>query len=131
MPALYSRPELADARAGWKRESKIVVFTNGCYDLLHPGHVRLLEQCKSMGDILILALNTDASVARVKTLKIFNRWGNMLFESFDFTSGDESRGWNGTFNSTTLPNDVYIFFAEIEYKDGKKEVFKGDVTLMR
>ena len=66
MPALYSRPALADARAGWKRENKIVVFTNGCYDLLHPGHVRLLEQCKSMGDILILALNTDASVARYK-----------------------------------------------------------------
>ena len=66
MPAVYSRPALAAARAGWKRENKIVVFTNGCYDLLHPGHVRLLEQCKSMGDILILALNTDASVARYK-----------------------------------------------------------------
>ena len=66
MPALYSRPDLAAARAGWKRENKTVVFTNGCYDLLHPGHVRLLEQCRSMGDILILALNTDASVARYK-----------------------------------------------------------------
>lgn len=66
MPAVYSRPDLAAARATWKRESKTVVFTNGCYDLLHPGHVRLLEQCKSMGDILILALNTDASVARYK-----------------------------------------------------------------
>jgi rfaE bifunctional protein nucleotidyltransferase chain/domain len=68
MPAVYSRPDLAVARATWKRESKTVVFTNGCYDLLHPGHVRLLEQCKSMGDILILALNTDASVARYKGL---------------------------------------------------------------
>jgi rfaE bifunctional protein nucleotidyltransferase chain/domain len=66
MPAVYSRPDLVAARAGWKRENKIVVFTNGCYDLLHPGHVRLLEQCKSMGDILVLALNTDASVARYK-----------------------------------------------------------------
>ncbi|MBI2685735.1 MAG: adenylyltransferase/cytidyltransferase family protein [Acidobacteria bacterium] len=66
MPAVYSRPELASARAGWKRENKVVVFTNGCYDLLHPGHIRLLEQCRSMGDILILALNTDASVARYK-----------------------------------------------------------------
>jgi rfaE bifunctional protein nucleotidyltransferase chain/domain len=66
MPAVYSRPDLVAARAGWKRENKIVVFTNGCYDLLHPGHVRLLEQCKSMGDILILALNTDGSVARYK-----------------------------------------------------------------
>lgn len=66
MSAVYTRPELAAARAAWKRENKIVVFTNGCYDLLHPGHVRLLEQCRSMGDILVLALNTDASVARYK-----------------------------------------------------------------
>ncbi|MEJ7605341.1 MAG: adenylyltransferase/cytidyltransferase family protein [Bryobacteraceae bacterium] len=43
---------------------KTVVFTNGCYDLLHPGHIRLLEQARSLGDVLILALNTDASVAR-------------------------------------------------------------------
>lgn len=66
MQGLYSRQALATARAQWKRENKTVVFTNGCYDLLHPGHIRLLEQCKSMGDILILALNTDASVARYK-----------------------------------------------------------------
>ena len=43
-----------------------MVFTNGCYDLLHPGHIRLLERCRSMGDVLILALNSDASVRRMK-----------------------------------------------------------------
>jgi rfaE bifunctional protein nucleotidyltransferase chain/domain len=43
-----------------------VVFTNGCYDLLHRGHVRLLEQARSMGDVLVLGLNTDASVRRMK-----------------------------------------------------------------
>ena len=43
-----------------------MVFTNGCYDLLHPGHIRLLEQARSLGDILILALNTDASVQLYK-----------------------------------------------------------------
>lgn len=63
---VYSRPELVEARAQWRSENKTVVFTNGCYDLLHPGHIRLLEQCKSMGDVLILALNTDSSVARYK-----------------------------------------------------------------
>ena len=50
----------------WRREGKTVVFTNGCYDILHPGHIRLLEAARSMGDILILALNTDASVQRMK-----------------------------------------------------------------
>ena len=62
----YSRAELVAARADWKRQGKKVVFTNGCYDLLHPGHIRLLEQARSMGDVLILALNTDASVQRLK-----------------------------------------------------------------
>jgi len=54
------------ARAEWKRAGLRVVFTNGCYDLLHPGHVRLLERARSLGDVLILALNSDASVRRLK-----------------------------------------------------------------
>ena len=66
MGHLYRRDELVEARAGWKREGKTVVFTNGCYDLLHPGHIRLLEQARSLGDILILALNSDSSVRRLK-----------------------------------------------------------------
>src|SRR5579871_6861358 len=66
MGTFYSRPELVRARATWRSAGKTVVFTNGCYDLLHPGHVRLLERARSLGDVLILALNTDASVARLK-----------------------------------------------------------------
>jgi D-beta-D-heptose 7-phosphate kinase/D-beta-D-heptose 1-phosphate adenosyltransferase len=62
----YSRQELIAARAAWKAEGRRVVFTNGCYDLLHPGHIRLLEQARAMGDVLVLALNTDASVRRYK-----------------------------------------------------------------
>jgi len=66
MGILYDRPRLVEARAEWRRERKTVVFTNGCYDILHPGHIRLLEKARSLGDLLILALNTDSSVARLK-----------------------------------------------------------------
>jgi rfaE bifunctional protein nucleotidyltransferase chain/domain len=66
MAALYDREELVRTRAGWKAEGKTVVLTNGCYDLLHPGHIRLLEKARSLGDVLILALNSDASVQRLK-----------------------------------------------------------------
>lgn len=66
MGTFYSRQDLIDARAEWRRAGKTVVFTNGCYDLLHPGHIRLLEQARSLGDVLILALNTDDSVRRLK-----------------------------------------------------------------
>jgi rfaE bifunctional protein nucleotidyltransferase chain/domain len=48
------------------RGSRRVVFTNGCFDLLHPGHIRLLEQARSLGDALVVGLNSDASVRRVK-----------------------------------------------------------------
>jgi D-glycero-beta-D-manno-heptose 1-phosphate adenylyltransferase len=66
MGVFYSRTELAEARARWRGAGKTVVFTNGCYDILHPGHIRLLERARSLGDVLILALNTDSSVARLK-----------------------------------------------------------------
>lgn len=66
MSKLYTRPGLLAQRAHWKAAGKKVVFTNGCYDILHPGHIRLLEAARSMGDILVLGLNTDASVQRTK-----------------------------------------------------------------
>jgi rfaE bifunctional protein nucleotidyltransferase chain/domain len=63
---IYTREQLIAVRAEWKQAGKRVVFTNGCYDVLHPGHIRLLESARSLGDVLILALNTDASVQRLK-----------------------------------------------------------------
>jgi len=51
---------------GLKARGKRIVFTNGCFDLLHVGHVRYLEEAKSFGDVLILGLNSDASVRRLK-----------------------------------------------------------------
>jgi len=66
MGVFYTRPDLAEARARWRSAGRTVVFTNGCYDILHPGHIRLLERARGLGDVLILALNTDASVARLK-----------------------------------------------------------------
>jgi len=49
-----------------KSENKIIVFTNGVFDIIHPGHIELLRSAKSFGDFLILALNTDSSVKKIK-----------------------------------------------------------------
>jgi D-beta-D-heptose 7-phosphate kinase/D-beta-D-heptose 1-phosphate adenosyltransferase len=49
-----------------RRRGQRVVFTNGCFDLLHPGHVRYLRAARRLGDVLVVALNTDASVRRLK-----------------------------------------------------------------
>ena len=58
--------DLKGERARWRDEGTRVVFTNGCFDLLHPGHVRLLEAARAEGDRLVVGLNSDASVARLK-----------------------------------------------------------------
>ncbi len=61
------RPRLALARILKKaRRSKKVVFTNGCFDILHLGHVRLLEKARSQGDLLVVGLNSDSSLRRLK-----------------------------------------------------------------
>ena len=60
MPALARR--VAAAHASHRR----VVFTNGCYDLIHAGHVQLLERAKSLGDLLIIGINSDRSVRGLK-----------------------------------------------------------------
>jgi rfaE bifunctional protein nucleotidyltransferase chain/domain len=56
----------ADAAADWRRRSGRVVFTNGVFDLLHPGHVDLLVAARALGDALVVGVNTDASVKRLK-----------------------------------------------------------------
>jgi D-glycero-beta-D-manno-heptose 1-phosphate adenylyltransferase len=57
---------LLDLRARWRAEGKTVVWTNGCYDLLHVGHVRGLQEARGMGDVLVVGVNSDASVRRIK-----------------------------------------------------------------
>ena len=52
--------------AEWRQSGETVVFTNGCFDLLHVGHIALLEECRRFGSKLVLGLNTDASVSRLK-----------------------------------------------------------------
>jgi len=66
MKSIYTREEILEIRKQLKAEKKRVVFTNGCFDVLHAGHVDYLNKAKAAGDVLILALNSDASVKRIK-----------------------------------------------------------------
>jgi len=58
--------ELKEIRAQLKREGRRVVLTNGCFDIIHPGHIRYLQQARDLGDALIVALNSDESVRALK-----------------------------------------------------------------
>jgi D-beta-D-heptose 7-phosphate kinase/D-beta-D-heptose 1-phosphate adenosyltransferase len=63
---VLGRRELAARAAGWRAAGKRIVFTNGCYDLLHAGHLSLLHASARLGDVLVLAINSDESVRRLK-----------------------------------------------------------------
>ncbi|MDQ3072515.1 MAG: adenylyltransferase/cytidyltransferase family protein, partial [Bacteroidota bacterium] len=63
---LYSRAALLERAASWRAVGEKLVFTNGCFDLLHPGHVDYLHRAALLGDRLIIGLNSDASVKRLK-----------------------------------------------------------------
>jgi rfaE bifunctional protein nucleotidyltransferase chain/domain len=67
---IYTLEELIIRRQSWKKQNKKVVFTNGCFDLIHRGHLQYLAQAKELGDKLIVAINSDISV---KILKGENR----------------------------------------------------------
>ena len=66
MSIIKSREEIKEIRTHLKSLGKKVIFTNGCFDLIHSGHVDYLVKAKEMGDVLILALNTDSSIKRIK-----------------------------------------------------------------
>lgn len=63
---IYNKKNIKELREKLREKGNKVVFTNGCFDILHVGHLRYLEEAKALGDILIVGVNSDASVKRLK-----------------------------------------------------------------
>jgi rfaE bifunctional protein nucleotidyltransferase chain/domain len=66
MGSVYLLNDLIRQRKVWKKQKKTVVFTNGVFDILHRGHAEYLAASKSLGDVLVVGVNSDASVRRIK-----------------------------------------------------------------
>ncbi len=66
MNRILDRKNLIEIRKQLKAENKKVVFTNGCFDILHAGHVDYLTKAKQLGDVLIVGINSDSSIKRIK-----------------------------------------------------------------
>ena len=74
---------------------------------------------------------SDNEVRKIQTMKVFNRWGILMFEQNDFLPNDENQGWDGKMRGVALPPDVYVYFMKIEFVDGKVVQYQGDVTIMK
>ena len=80
---------------------------------------------------LLMIFAGDNIVANIEEFKVVNRWGNILFDAYDFLPNDPGFGWNGNYRNQPMNTDVYVWYAVIEFIDGETEMFRGDVVLIR
>jgi len=84
---ILNREEAQKQVQEWQSEGKKIVFTNGCFDIVHLGHIDYLEKARTLGDKLVLGLNTDASVSRLKgpSRPIVNEYARArMMSAFEF-----------------------------------------------
>lgn len=86
---VFEKKQLLQQIELWKSEGKKIVFTNGCFDIIHAGHVDYLSKAADLGDILIIGVNTDASVSKIKGIHrpIQNEYSRLLvLSSMEFVN---------------------------------------------
>lgn len=74
---------------------------------------------------------TGKEVERIVTLKIFDRWGELVYQNDGFPPNTPSEGWKGNFKGEKMSNGVFIYLAVVRFVDGKEIQYQGDVTLLR
>lgn len=68
---------------------------------------------------------------QINSMKVFDRWGNLIFDANNIGIGDESQGWNGRYNNKELQSGTYVYLIEVQFINGSVLTYKGDITLIR
>jgi len=128
MNKLTRLDELTEITKRLKKEGKRIVFTNGCFDLLHLGHIRYLREAKRLGDILVIGLNSDHSV---RSLKGKNRPLVREKDRAEILSALEVVDYIVIFNESTPKNLIDSIIPDVLIKGGdwKKEEVVGKDTV--
>lgn len=121
--------------------SATLIDTNGCIDkdeitvfMNRDKRVFVPNVFTPNGDgenDLLYIFADDEQVVEVKKFMIFNRWGELVFEGFNFQPNDPDYGWNGMFRGEMMNPAVFVYLAEIEFIDGEVIQYKGDISLVR
>ncbi|MFT6740401.1 MAG: gliding motility-associated-like protein [Paraglaciecola sp.] len=80
---------------------------------------------------VFMIFSDDKSIKKIESFLVFNRWGETVFQHYNFDPNQPAYGWDGTHRGQDMNPAVFVWFAEVEFFDGVKKIFKGDVTLMR
>lgn len=119
--------ELKKAIEADKTKGKKIVFTNGCFDIIHVGHVRYLKEAKNFGDILVIGLNSDKSVARIKP----GRPVNSEDQRAEVLSALEMVDYVTLFDGDTPYNLIKLVSPDVLVKGGdwkKEDIVGSDIA---
>jgi D-beta-D-heptose 7-phosphate kinase/D-beta-D-heptose 1-phosphate adenosyltransferase len=112
---VMSESELASALADLRSAGKRVVMTNGCFDLIHPGHIRYLRQAAALGDVLVVAVNDDDSVRRLKGA---SRPLNTVSDRMAVLAGLEAIDFVVPFSEDTPERVIEVLAPDVLVKGG-------------
>ncbi|HNG89833.1 MAG TPA: gliding motility-associated C-terminal domain-containing protein, partial [Saprospiraceae bacterium] len=101
-------------------KSRFVYFPN----VFHPEGPSLVENTR------FTAYGSDA-VARIRWMRVYDRWGNLIFENTQFPPNHPEAGWDGRHDGRLAPPGIYVWTAEVEYTDGERQQFQGEVGIVR
>lgn len=118
----------------------LIVDSTGCIafdsltifvDLKRPVYIPNAFSPNSDGFNDFFTAYTGRAGRIIKRLRVFDRWGEMVFDGFDLTPGVELEGWDGTFKGKPMDPAVFAYYAQIEFIDGVVVLYEGDVTIIR
>ena len=112
---------------GCRDEDVLTVFVKKDHPIYVPSGFSPNDD--GLNDVLMIFSGKE--VLNIKSFLIFSRWGETVFEFYGFQPNDPDFGWNGRHRGERLNPAVFVWFAEVEFIDGKVELFEGSVTLMR
>lgn len=127
MKKLKDRRELRNICRRLRAEGRRIVFTNGCFDILHAGHVRYLEKARRLGDVLVVGLNSDRSVSAIKPGRPINGEGNRAA----VLAGLQSVDYVAIFDEKTPYNLIKALRPDVLVKGGdwkKEEIVGSDLV---
>ncbi|MBL7775511.1 MAG: gliding motility-associated C-terminal domain-containing protein, partial [Saprospiraceae bacterium] len=79
----------------------------------------------------LVVYGKSQQVTRIVVFRVYDRWGELVYEDADFKVNDEQRGWNGQFRDSDAQTGVYVWYLEAEYRDGFTQILRGNTTLIR
>ena len=118
---------VTDPTSGCFREDSLFIFIEKPREVFFPN----VFSPNQDGTNDFFTAFAGIGVEQVLEMRIFSRWGNLVFEQYNFLPNDPSIGWDGLLNGETLNPNIYVFYAKVRFRDGVVRSYKGDVMLMR